>query len=67
MDGETEIIMSVQGMEADAQAPQTSNIPRFLRIHARTMAGPLDVRISVNAFRELTEALAKYLHARDSR
>ena len=58
MDGETEIIMSVQGVEEDPATPQTSNRPRFLRIHARTMAGPLDVRISVNACRELSEALA---------
>jgi len=66
MDAETEIIMSIQAVEEDPATPQTSNTPRFLRIHARTMAGPLDVRISVNACRELSEALAN-LTARDAR
>ena len=66
MASETEIILSVQAIEDDPAVPQTSNTPKFLRIHARTMAGPLDVRISVNAFRELAEALAKHLQARGS-
>jgi len=65
MDGETEIIMSVQGVEEDPATPQTSNTPRFVRIHARTMAGPVQVRMSVNACRELSEALAN-LTARGS-
>jgi hypothetical protein len=67
MNGETEIIMSVQGIEDDVAVPQISNAPRFLLIHARTMAGPLDVRISVNAFEELKAAFAEYLRTRASR
>jgi len=58
MDSETEIIMSIQRVEEDPAAPQTTNTPRFLVIHARTMAGPVEVRISVSACRELSEALA---------
>jgi hypothetical protein len=64
--GQTEIIVHVSGIESDPSVPLTSAQPRFLRIHARTMVGPLDVCISEDAARELMGALGTHLLARYS-
>ena len=55
---QTEIIIEVQGIAVDPAIPQTSIQPRFLRIHARTLSGQLDVCISEAAATELVAALA---------
>jgi hypothetical protein len=55
---QTEVIIEILGIEVDPAIPQTSIQPRFLRIRARTMTGPLDVCISEGAALELAAALA---------
>lgn len=55
---QTDIIIEVQGIEVDPTIPQTAIQPRFLRIHARTMSGQLDVCISEAGAAELAAALA---------
>jgi hypothetical protein len=64
--GQTDIIIHVSGIESDPTVPLTSAQPRFLRIHAQTIGGPLDVCISENAARELIGALGTHLLERYS-
>lgn len=59
------LIIRILGVEA-GDVSLTSNMPKFVRIIAETVTGPLDVRLSESAARELAVE-GRYLRSPGSR
>lgn len=61
---QTDVIIGVDGIEDDPERPQTGADTQYVRVHARTVTGQLDVRLSVKGLNEMTAAFARYFAER---